>query len=83
MLDPTFDHKSKLVMKIAGTWEGLQAARKLKEEGIKSLATTVFAKEQVILAGEVGCVSISPFIHELKAVFDPTSVICEKHASNS
>ena len=31
--------------------------------------------EQAILAAEVGCVSISPFVHELKIHFDPTYVI--------
>ena len=30
--------------------------------------------EQVILAGEVGCIYIAPFVHELKAFFDATYV---------
>jgi transaldolase len=71
LVDPSFDRK-RLVMKVAATWEGLQACRELKMENIKTLATTVFTMEQVVLAGEVGCVSISPFVHELKAVFDET-----------
>ncbi|PHH93405.1 hypothetical protein CDD83_3718 [Cordyceps sp. RAO-2017] len=70
-LDPGFD-RSRLVMKVAATWEGLQACRQLRDEGIKTLATTVFTIEQAILAGEVGCVSVSPFINELKALFDDT-----------
>lgn len=57
-------------MKVPATWEGLQACRELQDQGIKTLATTLFTMEQVVLAGEARCVSISPFIHELKALFD-------------
>jgi transaldolase len=69
LLDSTFD-TNRLVIKVASTWEGLQACRELAFCGIKTLATTVFTMEQAVLAGEVGCVSISPFIHEAKAHFD-------------
>ncbi|RDA94611.1 hypothetical protein CP533_2447 [Ophiocordyceps camponoti-saundersi (nom. inval.)] len=31
--------------------------------------------EQVILAGEAGCISVSPFVHELRAHLDMESVI--------
>ncbi|KAJ5474550.1 Aldolase-type TIM barrel [Penicillium sp. IBT 31633x] len=65
IVDPNFDI-SRLVTKIPATWEGMQAARQLKQSGIKTLATTLFSLEQAILAGEAGCVSISPFVHELK-----------------
>jgi transaldolase len=65
IVDPDFD-SSRLVTKIPTTWEGVQAARQLKPSGIKTLATTLFSMEQVILAGEAGCISISPFVHELK-----------------
>ncbi|KGO74140.1 Aldolase-type TIM barrel [Penicillium italicum] len=69
LLDPTFD-TNRLVMKVAATWEGLQACRELALCGIKTLATTVFTMEQAVLAGEAGCVSMSPFVHEAKAHFD-------------
>ncbi|CRL19665.1 Transaldolase [Penicillium camemberti] len=69
LLDPAFD-TNRLVMKVAATWEGLQACRELALCGIKTLATTVFPMEQVVLAGEAGCVSMSPFVHEAKAHFD-------------
>jgi transaldolase len=59
-------------MKVAATFEGLQACRELSTNGIKTLATTVFTIEQAILAAEAGCTSISPFVHELKAGFDST-----------
>lgn len=59
-------------MKVPATFEGLRACHKLRAEGIKTLATAVFNMEQAILAGEAGCISISPFVHELKAGLDST-----------
>lgn len=41
-LEPNFD-ASRLVLKVACTWEGLQACRKLKERGVQTLATPVLA----------------------------------------
>lgn len=69
ILDPSFD-LGRLVMKVPATWEGFQASRRLKCDGIKTLATTLFTMEQAILAGEAGCISISPFAHELRAHYD-------------
>ncbi|KAI4090961.1 MAG: hypothetical protein L6R37_007816 [Teloschistes peruensis] len=69
-LDPTFD-TTRLIVKVASTWEGLQACRTLKTYGVKTLATTAFSLEQCILAAEVGCVYVSPFLNELKAALDP------------
>ncbi|KAL8868645.1 MAG: hypothetical protein Q9198_008108 [Flavoplaca austrocitrina] len=68
-ISPSFP-LSRLCIKVAATWEGLQACRQLTSQGIQTLATTVFTMEQAILAGECGCMYISPFVHELKAVFD-------------
>lgn len=65
---------SRLCIKVVATWEGLQACKKLTALGINTLATTLFTMDQAILAGEVGCVYIAPFVHELKAFFDPTYV---------
>lgn len=73
VLDPDFD-LSRLIMKVPATWEGLQACSKLTTDGIKTLATTVFTMEQVVLAGEAGCISISPFAHELRAHLDTSYV---------
>lgn len=64
----------RLCVKVVATWEGLQACRELTALGISTLATTLFTMEQAILAGEVGCAYIAPFVHELKAFFDSTYV---------
>lgn len=69
--EPSFD-QSKLCIKVPSTWEGLQACSKLKSLGIQTLATTLFTLEQAILAAEVGCIYVSPFLHELKVLLDET-----------
>ena len=63
-----------MIIKVPSTWEGLQACRKLKGLGVKTLGTTVFTMEQAILAAEAGCIYVSPFLNELKATMDPTYV---------
>ncbi|KAF9893452.1 hypothetical protein FE257_010764 [Aspergillus nanangensis] len=78
LINPGFDC-ARIVMKVPATWEGLQACRQLTHEGIKTLATTVFTFPQVVLAGEVGCTSISPFVHSLRlfamgATEDPDAI---------
>ncbi|KAJ5711139.1 hypothetical protein N7488_005295 [Penicillium malachiteum] len=69
-----FDAKydlTRVVMKVPSTWEGLQACRTLTTESVQTLGTTVFSMEQCILAGEAGCLSVSPFIHDLKKLVSP------------
>ncbi|MCJ1451354.1 hypothetical protein MMC28_001690 [Mycoblastus sanguinarius] len=50
-IDPDFDI-SRICIKIPSTWEGLQACRVLQNEGIITLATTLFTLAQAALAAE-------------------------------
>ncbi|KAI0815549.1 hypothetical protein GGR55DRAFT_675166 [Xylaria sp. FL0064] len=68
-LQPSFD-LARLCIKVPATWEGLQACRQLRDINIKTLATTMFTLEQAILAAEAGCIYVSPFGHELRALLD-------------
>lgn len=55
--------KSRVLIKIASTWEGIQAARILqKEHGINCNLTLLFSKVQAIAAAEAGAFLISPFV---------------------
>ncbi|KAL4957081.1 hypothetical protein BDW69DRAFT_191912 [Aspergillus filifer] len=69
LIDPFFE-TARIVIKVSATWEGLQACRELRDYGIKTLGTCLFTMEQAALAGEVGCVSISPFVNELRLMID-------------
>lgn len=72
-LDPDFN-LDRLSFKIPSTWEGLQACKRLKSNGVKVLATMLFNAEQAALAADVGCDYIAPYINELKVHFEPGSV---------
>lgn len=55
--------KSRILIKIASTWEGIQAARELQSKhGINTNLTLMFSLEQAIAAAEAGAFLISPFV---------------------
>jgi transaldolase len=51
----------RVLLKIASTWEGLQAAKQLEAEGLHVNMTLLFSLEQAALAGKNGVTLISPF----------------------
>lgn len=54
--------KSRILIKIAATWEGIQAAKVLEQEGITCNLTLIFSIAQAIACAEAGCTLISPFV---------------------
>lgn len=54
--------KERILIKIATTWEGVEAARILEQEGIRCNLTLVFALEQAIACAQAGVSLISPFV---------------------
>ncbi|WP_088283184.1 transaldolase [Ideonella sp. A 288] len=55
-------HRERVLIKIAATWEGIQAARVLEREGIHCNLTLLFAFCQAVACGEAGVRLISPFV---------------------
>lgn len=55
-------HRERVLIKIASTWEGLQAAKVLQKEGIDCNLTLLFSFEQAAVAADVGAFLISPFV---------------------
>jgi len=53
---------SRVLIKIAATWEGIQAARILEEQGIHCNLTLVFSFAQARACAEAGAYLISPFV---------------------
>ncbi len=53
---------SRVLIKIASTWEGIQAAKVLEAQGIRCNLTLVFAFAQARACAEVGAYLISPFV---------------------
>lgn len=54
--------RSRILIKLASTWEGIQAAKVLEKEGIHCNMTLMFSLWQAIAAAEVGATLISPFV---------------------
>lgn len=56
LLSPNF------VIKIPTTTEGVKAARKLEQQGVRTNLTLVFSPSQAIIAGKVNAKYVSPFV---------------------
>lgn len=54
--------RERILIKIAATWEGIQAAAVLEKEGIHCNLTLLFGLHQAIACAEAGVTLISPFV---------------------
>jgi transaldolase len=54
--------RERILIKIASTWEGIQAAKELEKEGIHCNMTLLFSLVQAVACAEIGAKLISPFV---------------------
>ena len=54
--------KSRVLIKIAATWEGIQAAARLERQGIHTNLTLLFSFAQAVACADAGVTLISPFV---------------------
>ena len=54
--------RQRVLIKIASTWEGIEAAAELEREGIRCNLTLLFAFCQAVACGQAGVQLISPFV---------------------
>ena len=54
--------RERVLIKIASTWEGIQAARVLQQEGVRCNLTLLFALPQAVACAEARAQLISPFV---------------------
>lgn len=54
--------RERVLIKVASTWEGIQAAKALEHEGIHCNLTLLFSFCQAVACGEAGVTLISPFV---------------------
>ena len=52
----------RVLIKVASTWEGIQAARRLQQRGIRCNMTLLFSFCQAVASGQAGAQLISPFV---------------------
>ena len=55
-------HIDRVLIKIAATWEGIEAARKLESKGIHTNLTLLFSFAQAVACGDARVQLISPFV---------------------
>ena len=58
--------KDRILIKIASTWEGMEAARVLEAEGIHCNLTLMFSFCQAVAAAQVKATLISPFVGRIR-----------------
>ena len=54
--------RERVLVKVAATWEGIQAAKALEHQGIACNLTLVFSFCQAVACGEAGVTMITPFV---------------------
>jgi transaldolase len=55
-------HVDRILIKIASTWEGIQAAERLERDGIHTNLTLLFSFAQAVACGQAKVQLISPFV---------------------
>ena len=54
--------RERVLVKIASTWQGIQAAEKLEKEGIHCNLTLLFGMHQAVACADAGVTLVSPFV---------------------
>ncbi len=77
---------SRVLIKIAATWEGIQAAAQLEREGVRTNLTLLFSFCQAVACGQAGVQLISPFVGRIydwyKKAAGPNWVEAEQAGAN-
>jgi transaldolase len=64
--------RERILIKLASTWEGIQAAAALEREGINCNLTLLFSDVQAVAAAKAGAFLISPFVGRILDWFKKT-----------
>jgi len=75
--------RSRVLIKIASTWEGIQAARELEREGIHCNLTLLFAFCQAQACGDASVQLISPFVGRIYDWYKKTAGSAWDEAANA
>ena len=75
--------RERVLIKVASTWEGIQAARSLEHEGIHCNLTLLFAFCQAVACGDAGVTLISPFVGRIYDWYKKTAGTAWVEADNA
>jgi len=69
--------KSRVLIKIAATWEGIRAVRELEKQGIACNVTLIFSLVQAAAAADAGATLISPFVGRISDWYKKSGTVWE------
>jgi transaldolase len=75
--------RERVLIKVAATWEGIQAAKALEHEGIHTNLTLLFSCCQAIACGDAGVTLISPFVGRIYDWYKKTAGANWDEAANA
>ncbi len=75
--------RERVLIKIAATWEGIQAAAELERDGIRCNLTLLFSLPQAVACGAAGVQLISPFVGRIYDWFKKTAGSAWDEAANA
>ena len=75
--------RERVLIKIASTWEGIQAAAELEREGIHCNLTLLFAFCQAVACGHAGVQLISPFVGRIYDWYKKSAGVSWVEADNA
>jgi transaldolase len=75
--------RSRILIKMASTWEGIQAARRLAEEGVKCNLTLLFSLPQAVACADAQVQLISPFVGRIYDWYKKTAGSGWNEAANA
>ena len=75
--------RQRVLIKIAATWEGIQAAAVLEHEGIHTNLTLLFSFAQAVACGQAKVQLISPFVGRIYDWYKKTAGAAWDEASNA
>lgn len=88
--------RDKIIVKIPATPTGMRAIKRLKDEGIETLATAIYSVQQAVMAANCGAAYVAPYVNricdseldgiqvalDIKKIFDAQSVDCQVIAAS-
>ena len=75
--------RKRVLIKIAATWEGIQAAAELEKEGIHTNLTLLFSFAQAVACGQAKVQLISPFVGRIYDWYKKTAGAAWDEAANA
>ena len=75
--------RSRILIKMASTWEGIQAARHLADEGVKTNLTLLFSLPQAVACADAKVQLISPFVGRIYDWYKKSAGAAWNEAANA